>query len=257
MCGFPDEMAPETWIDWDAIASALAAMAPLWTPGTANGYHPQTAGLIAGELIRRVRGRTIGEILRADYFAARGVDVHCGLKDDASARASYMPKPRSAPDLGPISDFKKYAFLTPWAAPAKVAREAWMAAELPASNMHATAKGLAEILHPLAAPEATPADLRLDPAAVTAALAPRIEGDDLVLPFHLTWAAGVMLNRSGHFGPDPSGFGHAGFGGSCVLIAPERRLTAAYVMNRMSPHLVGDPRAVRLLDALYHGLGGA
>ena len=31
-------------------------------------------------------------------------------------------------------------------------------------------------------------------------------------------------------------------------------LTAAYVMNRMSPHLVGDPRSIVLLDAVYAAL---
>ena len=32
---------------------------------------------------------------------------------------------------------------------------------------------------------------------------------------------------------------------------PDRRLSAGYVMNRQDHHLQGDPRARRLVDALY------
>ena len=32
---------------------------------------------------------------------------------------------------------------------------------------------------------------------------------------------------------------------------PDARVSAAYVMTRQSPHLIGDPRPVALFDALY------
>jgi hypothetical protein len=35
---------------------------------------------------------------------------------------------------------------------------------------------------------------------------------------------------------------------------PERRVSAAYVMNRQSTALVGEPRALRLIGALYEAL---
>ena len=35
---------------------------------------------------------------------------------------------------------------------------------------------------------------------------------------------------------------------------PERRLSAAYVMNRQSAYLIGDPRSRRLIEAVYEGL---
>ncbi|MEO1014180.1 MAG: serine hydrolase domain-containing protein [Pseudomonadota bacterium] len=251
LCGFREEMPPETWLDWDGICGRIAAMAPLWPPGSANGYHPQTYGFIVGEVLRRATGRTVGETLYEDEFMARGIDVHCGLKPEAADWTAYMPKPPRAPDLGPLTEYKELAFLKPWSAPARVAREDWMAAEIPASNMHATADGLARLLQPLASREAEDA---LPPEAVEAALRVRIEGSDLVLPFDLAWAAGLMRNRNGHFGPSETAFGHAGFGGSCVVIDPAQGLTAAYVMNKMSPYLVGDPRAVRLIEALYAGL---
>ena len=35
---------------------------------------------------------------------------------------------------------------------------------------------------------------------------------------------------------------------------PAAKLSASYVMTRQSPHLIGDPRAVRLLEAMYSAL---
>jgi CubicO group peptidase (beta-lactamase class C family) len=251
LCGFADPIPPEDWTRWDAIAARIARMAPLWPPGSAAGYHPQTVGFIAGELLRRTTGRGVGETLRHDFFSARGVDVHCGLTAATIARAAAITKPPRAPDHRK-SSLTEIAFLKPWSASSGVSREDWMAAEIPASNMHATAKGLAAIVHPLANGGVdTNGAAAIDPGALREALRTRIEGDDLVLPFHLRWAAGLMANTNGFFGPAPSAFGHAGFGGSAVMIDPQRRMSAAYAMNKMSPSLAGDPRAVRLMASLY------
>ena len=77
-------------------------------------------------------------------------------------------------------------------------------------------------------------------------------GADLVLPFSLSWGAGVLRNPPNFvYGPGQASIGHSGWGGSCVMADPERRLSAAYVMNRQSTHLIGDPRPVRLIEALY------
>ncbi len=251
LCGIPDEMDPATWLDWDAITDRLAAMAPLWAPGTANGYHPQTFGYIAGELLRRASGQSVGVLLRA-FTASEGLQIFCGMEADEIARAAYMPKPPKAPDLGELNAFTKLAFLKKWSSTARVSRDEWMAAEIPASNMHADARSLAMMVHPFVNNgRAVSGDQHISPSVIEAALAERIRGDDMVLPFHLSWSAGLMRNINRHFGPNEKAFGHAGFGGSCVVVDPDNNLTAAYVMSKMSPYLVGDPRALRLLDALY------
>lgn len=257
LSGIPEEMPPETWLDWEAMTARLAAMAPLFPPGSASGYHPQTFGFIAGELLRRANGESVGETLAA-MRAREGLNLFCGMGERDIPRAAYMPKPPAAPDLGPITELKRIAFLKPWSAPAKVSREAWMAAELPASNMHADARSLAAVVHPLANDGADVSGAQVvDTSAIEAALKERIRGDDLVLPFELSWSAGLMRNINGHFGPSATAFGHAGFGGSTVMIDPERRLSCAYVMSRMSPHLVGDPRGLALIEAVYAGLRAA
>ncbi|MEQ8936619.1 MAG: serine hydrolase domain-containing protein [Amphiplicatus sp.] len=254
LCGITEEMPPEEWLDPEAIAARLAAMAPLWPPGSASGYHPQTFGFIANEIHRRATGRTIGAALSEDFCETFGLSLFCGMRENEIARAAYMPKPPRAPDLGELTELKRIAFLKPWSAPGRVAREAWMAAELPASNTHADARSLAEIVQPFANGGLFRGERILSSSAVEQALEERISGDDLVLPFHLSWAAGLMRNVNGHFGPSLSAYGHAGFGGSAVVIDPAHGLTAAYVMNKMSPYLVGDPRSLTLINAVYDAL---
>jgi CubicO group peptidase (beta-lactamase class C family) len=254
LVGIADEMPPEEWLEPEKISARIAAMAPLFPPRSASGYSPQLVGFLARELLARVAGRPVGQMLREDFAEAHGLDIHCGLQPDEMARTVYMPKPPRAPDLGVITELKSVAFLKPWSAPARVSREAWMAAELPASNMHCNATALAEIVHPFANGGHFRGAQILSSAAIEGALRERTNGDDLVLPFHLSWCAGLMRNINGHFGPSEAALGHAGFGGSCVVVDPASRLSAAYVMSKMSPHLVGDPRAVRLLDAVYDAL---
>src|SRR6202008_2948346 len=81
LSGSPDKMDAALWFDWDAICAKLAAMAPLWPPGTASGYHPSTFGYIAGEIFRRATGRTMGTALREDLAQPFGLDLWIGLPD--------------------------------------------------------------------------------------------------------------------------------------------------------------------------------
>lgn len=251
LCGFEQAMEPSIWLDWDETCSLIASMEPLWEPGTHNGYHPQTFGYIAGEVYRRAYGKTLSESLRAT-----GLDIYCGLESEEIARTTYMAKPTRAPHLGDITDLKKIAFLKPWSSTGSgtgpVSREQWMTAQIPASNMHGSAKALAQLLHPIAndGRDINGHDI-LTQSSISGLFQERSHGEDLILPYTLSWAAGVMRNHYGHFGPNKNALGQAGFGGSAVVMDPDRHMSIAYVMNKMSHHLVGDPRYLKLIHAVY------
>jgi CubicO group peptidase (beta-lactamase class C family) len=90
------------------------------------------------------------------------------------------------------------------------------------------------------------------PSTIVEASKERIAGQDLVLPYVMSWGAGFMRNSSlAIYGPGRDSFGHSGWGGSCAFADPERRISGAYVMNRQSPDLLGDPRSRRLIDTAY------
>ncbi len=247
--GIPDEMDPALWLNWEGLVDRLAQAKPLWTPGTGSGYHPQTFGHLGGEVYRRAMGKSVGEAI-----AAYNLPLHCGLGTEHIENIAYMQKPPKAPDLGEMNEFTKIAFLKPWSSPASnaVTREDWMSVQIPASNMHANARGLAEFLHPLANQGKTIKNERvLSQTTLAAFVLERTYSDDLVLPFKLAWAAGMMRNENYHFGPNRNALGQSGFGGSAVVVDPDHHMTISYVMNKMSPYLVGDPRSLRLIHAVY------
>ena len=61
------------------MCAALAEQEPWWKPGSQHGYHPLTYGFLVGEVIRRVSGRTVGEMFREDIAQRLDVDYHIGL----------------------------------------------------------------------------------------------------------------------------------------------------------------------------------
>jgi CubicO group peptidase (beta-lactamase class C family) len=255
LISLPPPLAPTDWFDWDAVCARLAAMTPLWPPGTASGYHPVTFGNLAGEVFRRVDGRTIGQALREDIAAPLGLDLWIGLPDSEHARCCIMRRPPAAPALGVVDAFKRMAFLTKGASPGGMGEAAWRRAEFPAANGHATAPALALLMAALANDGDIAGRRVLAPGVAALAARQRIVGQDLVLPYVISWAAGFMRNQGlDVYGPGLETFGHSGWGGSCAFADPDLGVSGAYVMNRQSAELIGDPRARRLIDAAYEGL---
>jgi CubicO group peptidase (beta-lactamase class C family) len=250
--GFSESVDPTIWFDREAALARLCEQAPMWEPGTASGYHPITIGLLAGELFRRVDGRSMGTALREDF---PGLDLWIGLPEAEHTRVAQMRKPAAAPDLGTIDAVKRAAFLDTGSAPGGRGSAEWRTMELPSANLHGTAKDLARIMAVLANGGMLDGRTVLSQGVRAGMLRERIHGRDRVLPFDVSWAAGLMRNQGLHiFGPNPTAVGHCGWGGSCAFADPDARVSGAYVMTRQSPHLIGDPRAVRLVEALYAGL---
>ena len=255
LAAFTEPMDPELWFDWDAITARIAAMAPLWPPGTASGYHPVIYGYVVGEIFRRIDGRTLGTALREDLARPLGLDIWIGLPDSEHGRVAGMQRPSAMPDLGELTAIKRGAFLEPWSSPGGRDTAAWRRAEIPSANGHATADSLARLAAALACDGVLDGRRVLEPGVAAEAARQRIRGQDLVLPFTLAWGAGLLRNDPVMiYGPGMASIGHSGWGGSCLMADPERRLSAAYVMNRQSAYLIGDPRSRRLIEALYEGL---
>lgn len=248
--GFIDPIDPDLWLDPPACAAAIAALEPLWPPGSASGYHPLTWGYIAGEIARRATGRSLGAILREDICAPLGIDFQIGTPESDHHRAAEMKKPTRAGAFGEITPPRKAAFFTKWAAPVRGSTQ-WRKIEIPSANGHATALGVARLY------EAYAAGGGINGARVLTqegfdALTRRIWfGDDLVLPFKIDWRAGVIGNSNRIYGPNAEAFGHSGAGGSVGFGDPAASVSAGYVMNKQSHHVMGDPRSLKLIEALY------
>lgn len=252
--GFAEPMEPSLWFDRAAILERLEAMDPMWTPG-ASGYHPVTFGYLAGEIFRRIDGRSLGIALREDLAEPLGLDLWIGLPDAEHHRCADVQRPPALPDLGEINEAKRVAFLTKWASPGGVSLAEWRRSEIPSVTGHATAPALARLMAIMACGGLLDGKHWLSAETVRDAARDRVRGRDLVLPYDMAWGAGFIRNDGlAIYGPGRETVGHSGWGGSCAFADPERRISGAYVMNRQSAELIADARARRLIEAVYSAL---
>ena len=94
----------------------------------------------------------------------------------------------------------------------------------------------------------------LGPDAIARCHSEQSLGDDEVLEIRTRIGLGFFLtqDRAGaRLGPNPRAFGHPGAGGSLGFADPDAGVGFGYVMNRMGPHILLDPRAIALIDTLY------
>ncbi len=248
--GFPDPIDADLWLDPVALAAELAKLKPMWLPGQGSGYHPITWGAIAGELVRRVDGRSLGTVLRAEICEPLGIDFWIGTPDSEHERCAQMQKPKEPTKFGAPNEALKAAFLTPWSAPQRGGAD-WRRAEIPAANGHGTAQALAR-LYSAYALKGRIGETRLVSTSTWEQLTrERVSGEDRILPGRVAFGAGVMRNLPLIYGPNPETLCHSGWGGSGAMGDPATGLSCAYIMNRQGSHLLEDTRRSRLIDALY------
>jgi CubicO group peptidase (beta-lactamase class C family) len=262
LTGLSVPVAVTDYYDWEKITALLAAQEPLFPPGTTSGYQAITFGFLAGEVVRRIAGQSVGEFFAAEIAGPLDADFHIGLPAPELGRCSQLQGVRPSDDEQ-AALARAYANLDPPAAaallnPALTGDEAndddWRLAEIPAANGHGTARALATIFGAV-----TDGSERLI-SAKTLAVARAGNGlhTDLVLGFPAEWGLGWGLSGTDlhFFGPNPMAFGHDGFGGSAVGGDPEAGVAFAYVMNRMGLNLVNDPRKMAIVDGVYQSLVG-
>lgn len=254
LCSFRDPAVVEDFYDQPAAAARLAASEPLWPPGSRSGYHAISIGVLAGELFRRIEGRSLGAFIAAELSAPLGLDLTLGLPVSEEARRAEMIAPPELATSNMTTDLnpsQAAAYLNPVIEPLLPNTPAWRACELVSANGFSNARSLARLFGEVAAGRL------LSPQTLAQATALRISGVDEVLGVPARWAAGFLLNTDGLYGPSEATFGHSGWGGSFALVDPDRKFALAYTMNRMGTDLVGDPRDVALIAAAYEGLAAS
>lgn len=246
--GFVEPISIDDLFDHELCAARLAAQAPLWEPGTANGYHAATYGFLASELVRRVDGRTLGHFLADELAGPLGADFHIGLTPEQDARVAELVPPEAPADMSGVemNPAMLLALGSPVMDPNRANSRAWRAADLPALNGHGSAKGIATLYAAMLAPDGP-----CSPATIARMTAIAADRPDLVLGFNPQWGMGVAHNATGMFGPDLATFGHSGWGGSFGCGNAATGIAIGYACNHMGPDLVGDPRATALCRATF------
>ncbi len=237
----------EALLDAQRCSALLAAEAPWWTPGTRHGEHALLYGNLVGELVRRADGRTLGAFLREEVCGPWGLDAHVGLGPEEARRVADVQDPGGRFRAGLLEgagDLLRLALDNP---PALLHADvvngaAWRAAEVPAVNVHATARAFARLYGGLLAGGELDGVRLLRAATLDEALRPQAVGPDVLLGRDVAWGLGPQV--------EGAQFGMGGIGGSLAYADRERGLAFAYVTCAMGGHERAEAVERALLQAL-------
>jgi CubicO group peptidase (beta-lactamase class C family) len=242
---------------WEVMAGALAATEPWWEPGSRHAYHTNTYGHLIGELIRRLSGDLPGTRLRS-LVDGLDADVWFGVPEDDLGRCAEVVW--GIGDTPPVVDRAHLAgdelmvqlgYFNPpgYSSMGVVNSPAWRRAQVPSTNGHGTATGVARIYAALLEP-----DRVLSPALLAEATRPQSTGYCPVLEEDVVFGLGFKPTTARRpFGPQPGAFGHFGTGGAVGFADPESEVAFGYVMNHVIPRWQSS-RNRALIDAVYRCL---
>jgi CubicO group peptidase (beta-lactamase class C family) len=241
---------------WDRMVTALAATDGWWVPGTRHGYHTNTYGFLLGEVVRRVTGELPGDRLRT-IAGGVGADVWCGLPDAEHARCADVIWA-----LGDVSGhfdaaglegdalMEAMSYFNPpgLSSIGVVNTAAWRRAQVPSTNGHSTATGIARLYGALLEPGRL-----LSPELLAEATRAQSTGWCPMLHEDVSFGLGFQPSTPRRPFGSPSSFGHFGTGGAVGFADPEAGVAFGYVMNHVIPRWQST-RNRALIDALYASL---
>jgi CubicO group peptidase (beta-lactamase class C family) len=241
----------------DGMAAALAAVAPLWQPGGAHGYHALTMGILADELVRRTAGMPLGQFFEREVRAPLGADCYLGLPaeleprvlpiatapaseglyGDGGAAAAPAEHDFAAVALSGRPDFP--------ALPDLPNLRSVRAAGPPSFGGVASARGLASIYAACLGRPGQPGLLTAETIAQVTRI--QVHGRDLVLGKDTRYA--LLFQKPDEQLPFGSwqAFGHDGAGGSLAFADPAHDLSFAYVTGTFRTQEACLPPAYQLL----------
>ena len=240
--------------DQPAASARLASQAPWWEPGTASGYHALNQGHLVGEVIRRITGKQLGDFLAAELAGPFGADFHIGLPDAEHGRVANVIPPPPLPIDPATMDPESVAVKT-FTGPAPAADVAWTPewrrADIGAANGHGNARSIARLQSIVSNGGVIDGERVLKQETIDQIFRVQADGTDLVLGLPVRFGIGYAV-PDGTLPHLPEGRRicfWGGWGGSSIVNVVDRRMTVAYMMNRMDEGLLGDPRGQDLVAA--------
>ncbi|GII94203.1 serine hydrolase domain-containing protein [Sinosporangium siamense] len=244
------------------LADALAAESPRWPsrPAGRPGYHAVTWGTLADELVRRVTGGRLGDVLHELVCRPQDLAISIG-----GGQAGRPPVPVRAAARIPLTVRMTTAVFARAGTPLWQAMtvggalteppHVWMslpetlAAHLPAANGLATAPALARMYALLLA------GALVREGTWRTAVRPQTAGWDRVLGLPAAYGCGFALPSPAWRLGSPTAFGHPGIGGALGLGDPRRELALAFLPRTMPADALRDARHRVLLDAVTSVIG--
>jgi len=282
MFGFKEGIPSGSFQDWKKFTKQLQMQVPYRKPGISQGYHALTFGWLAGELIRRVDGRTVGTYFKEEIADPLNIDFHIGLPESEFVRcADMLMLPMENIKLpGEFLKFLPNFFLPQKLQNFKAAllsgdfmeafqtREEdddnyvnsldWRVAEIPSANGHGTAKSLATLYGILSNGCSRDGISIMSESSLQNAIRPHSSGPDSVLfgapiKFGLGYELAQGIAKMGNISPTLNNkmFGHAGVGGAVAFGDPDKGIGYGFICNQQHNPKELYQTSNLLTEALY------
>lgn len=240
----PPDVTPERMADYDWMCASLARMAPMFEPGTRNGYQSYTFGWLIAEVVRRTdpARREFREFVRQEILDPLSIDdLWMGVPPAEHARIARLINPPSSP-LPPDAPRFKAIPLHVGTSEEIFGRSDVRQACIPGAGGFATARAMARFFAMLANGGALSGVRILPHDLVRTFTVPRPGSDQIddVQGIVVRIGAGFWLagnsqpeNLGRLIGSNPNAFGHPGAGCSIGWADPDNRIAVAILHNRM------------------------
>ena len=239
--------------NWPRMADAVANTDAWFEPGSRIVYHTNTYGHLVGEIVRRTTGLLPGDRLR-EVVAPLGADIQWGIPPGDQHRCADVIWASPSVDgldldtLEPEQYMVFGGYFNPpgYSSHGVVNTPEWRAAQVPSTNGHGTATGLARLYSALVEPgRLLSTDLLAEATRVQASGPCPVLGEDIAVGLGF-----VPTSERRPLGTNPRSFGHFGTGGSLGFGDPDAQLGFGYVMNHVRPRWQST-RNRALIDAAY------
>jgi len=236
--------------DWDQMCATVAALAPIWEPGSRSGYHGLTFGWLLGEVVRRASGRRIDQIVREEIAAPLGIadslalGITAGMRPRMAVHHDDGVGASTAPLDIPLSTY-------PFPHSLGANDPVFLGSCVPAGAT-ASARGLARMYAALANGGEFGGVTLMSRERVATIAAVAVDGVDVVLGRPIQRGLGYVLGRSGTPMGHVGSFGHSGTGESIAFADPQRRFAFALTKSNLTQpgpanstvnNVVGEVRA--------------
>ena len=256
MYGWRQPIDENDFYKWDYVVDLLANQEPYHEADEKICYHPKTIGFLVGELIKRVTNKSVGknleELLNSPLETKCFIGTPSAYHDNIAELISSESLRKAFSDPTNVDEYLITAFLNP-ANRTKTANTAeWRLAEIPAMNCHSNSGSLAKI-YDFFLSHLSNKFISSNTFETLTTVA--VSGDDHVMKSPMQWShAGYSVGGGKLFGKSSKAFGHTGWGGSMAFGDPENGISCAYTMNLLTGSMLGDQRALKLVETIYDAL---
>ena len=254
----PRELDPEIIFNHDEIVKLLCKAKPVSPGGRRTAYHAITGGFILGEIVHRVTGKDIRELLHETVQKPLGFRYfNFGVPEEETNRVAVNYY-TGVPLIFPFTTIIKRALGASWKDVVRISNDSrFMKVIIPCANLFSTADEVSRFFQLLLNKGELDGMRIFNPLTIYHAIMEvgKPEVDRTVM-IPMRYGAGMILGNKpiGMYGPfTQHAFGHLGFSNIFCWADPERDIVVSLLTTgkaMLGPHII--PLARLLLRISWH-----